>query len=136
MIRAVLDPGVLISALISQVGAPAGLLEAWASGAFELVVSDRVLEELELVLRRPKFHRWVTEDDIAQFLETLRAHAVVEPDPEAIAAISPDPDDDYLIALAIAAGAHVLVSGDRHLTELTDLRPPVRTPRSFLDTLS
>lgn len=47
-------------------------------------------------------------------------------------ALSPDPDDDYLIALARVAGADYLVSGDRHLLDLADPDPPVLTPRQFL----
>ncbi len=46
--------------------------------------------------------------------------------------LTADPDDDYLVALARAAGADYLVSGDRHLLELTDPEPPVLTPREFL----
>jgi predicted nucleic acid-binding protein len=49
--------------------------------------------------------------------------------------VSPDPDDDYLIALARVAGADYLISGDRHLLDLTDPDPPVLTPRQFLDLL-
>jgi len=93
------------------------------------------MRELEQVLLRPRFRRWVTEDDVAQFVEAIRTHADFEPDPPWIEAISPDPADDYLVALAISVGAHVLVSGDRDLTELTEIRPPVRTPREFLDAL-
>lgn len=135
MIRAVLDPGVLISALLSERGAPARLVQAWSAGAFELVVSERLLEELERVLRRPRFREWVDEREVEAFLAALRDRAVFESDPDDVPAVSPDPGDDYLIALAIEAGAHVLVSGDRHLTELAGSRPPVRTPRAFLDAL-
>ena len=49
--------------------------------------------------------------------------------------ISPDPDDDYLIALARAAGADYIVSGDSDLLDLTDPHPPVLTPRQFLNVL-
>ncbi len=54
-------------------------------------------------------------------------------DPAAVPGVSPDPDDDYLIALARAGNADYLVSGDRHLTHLADPEPPVLTPRQFLE---
>jgi predicted nucleic acid-binding protein len=41
-----------------------------------------------------------------------------------------------LIALARPAEADYLVSGDRHLLDLADPDPPVRTPGQFLDLLS
>ena len=46
--------------------------------------------------------------------------------------MSPDSGDDYLIALARASGTDVIVSGDRHLTQLVSPTPPVLTPRQFI----
>jgi hypothetical protein len=54
-------------------------------------------------------------------------------DPPAGTSISSDPDDDYLVALARAGGADCLVSGDADLTVLIDAKPPVVTPREFLE---
>jgi len=56
-------------------------------------------------------------------------------DPEAQPGATPDPDDDYLVALAQAADADCIVSGDMHLTQLSDSRPTVLTPREFLRSL-
>jgi len=63
--RAVLDPGVLVSALIAPTGTPAKLLGEARSGAFEMVASSLLLEELEEleeVLARDKFRRYVGLD--------------------------------------------------------------------------
>jgi predicted nucleic acid-binding protein len=46
-----------------------------------------------------------------------------------------DPKDDYLVALARAGGAHVIVTGDRHLLDMDELRPPALEPRAFLAVL-
>lgn len=54
------------------------------------------------------------------------------PDPPPL---TPDPGDDYLLALASAAGARFLVSGDPHLTQLAEPFPPVLIPRALLDRL-
>jgi len=134
-VRVVLDPNVLISALISPQGPAAEILAAWVVERFEIVVSEKLLAELDDVLARPKFRRWVAESDSLQFVAVLAQSATVVGDPPAPAGLSPDPDDDYLIALAETAGADCLVSGDRHLTELVDPSPPILTPREFLDTL-
>lgn len=52
--RAVLDPNVLIAGLLSRTGAPAQLMTRWLGGEFELVVSDRLLDELERAFTYPK----------------------------------------------------------------------------------
>jgi predicted nucleic acid-binding protein len=66
----------------------------------------------------------------------LRHHAVVVEDPgEVEAGLTRDPDDDYLVALARAGGADVLVSGDPHITGIAGLEPPVLTPRELLEIL-
>lgn len=60
--RAVFGPNVIVSATISAKGPPRKLLHLWAGGAFELVVSSEILFELQEVLTRPKFRRFVTLD--------------------------------------------------------------------------
>jgi uncharacterized protein len=59
MFRVVLDPGVLIAAVLSPKGAPAELLRHWLAGDYELVVSDKLLAELKRVLLRPKFRKYL-----------------------------------------------------------------------------
>jgi putative PIN family toxin of toxin-antitoxin system len=136
VIRAVLDPNVLISAFIGRRGSsPDRIVRAWRDGAFELVVSPTLLAELSTVLARPKFARRAAGDRASAYVRTLAAGASRPDDPVQRAALSPDPGDDYLIALARAASADVIVSGDRHLTGLVSPRPPVLTPRQFLERL-
>jgi putative PIN family toxin of toxin-antitoxin system len=129
--RAVLDPGVLVSALITPPGTPAKLLTAARGGSFELIVSRLLLEELELVLLREKFRRYVDPDVVHQYLELLRRDTLTVADPAGPPPIRcEDPDDDYLIGLAHSCSA-ALVSGDRHLLELAE-KIPVFTPSEFL----
>ena len=131
MLRAVLDPGVLIAALLSRKGAPAQLLRAWVDGQFELVVSPNLVDELDRVLRRPRFTSYVSIADVDDYVGGLRRLATVLADPSPAPRAAPDPNDDYLVALAQAAKVHYLVSGDTHLTRLA-IRPPVLSPRAFL----
>jgi putative PIN family toxin of toxin-antitoxin system len=129
--RAVLDPSVLVSALITPAGTPAKLLAASRSGSFELIVSHLLLNELRLVLRRKKFRRYVDLDAADQYVDLLRRDAAVADDPPGPPPITcRDPDDDYLIALAHARAA-ALVSGDDDLLELAR-KIPVFTPAEFL----
>lgn len=131
MARAVLDPGVLVSALITPTGRPAELLLSARAGGFDLVVSPLLLDELESVLQREKFRRYVDLDGVAAYLNLLRRDAQVADDPEIPPPIRcTDPDDDYLIALAHSQSA-ALVSGDSDLLELAD-RIPIFSPAEFL----
>lgn len=132
--RAVLDPNVLVSALLSRAGPPAALLRAWLEGAYELVVSPALLTELGRVLGYPKIAARVSPDEAHEFLDVLRAQAELVQDPSGAPPVrSPDPDDDYLIASAAAAPA-VIVSGDSDLLVLAD-QIPVHSPAAFLATL-
>ena len=132
--RAVLDANVLISAILSPRGTPARLLLAWQAGAFDLVVSPALLVELRRALAYPKLTRLVPPADADAFVAWIGRSALLAADPEVEPPIrAVDPADDYLIALAAVEQA-VLVSGDAHLTVLSD-RFPVRRPAEFLASL-
>ena len=126
----------LISGLISAKGAPRSLLWLWLEGSFELIVCPTLLAELERVLLRPKFRPYVAAPEVRAYVALLQRLSSVESDPEVEAGLTPDPGDDYLLALARAAEAHFIVSGDPHLTDLKQARPPVLTPRTFLRRLA
>lgn len=132
MARAVLDPGVLVSALITPTGRPAKLLLSARAGGFDLVVSPLLLQKLESVLQREKFRRYVDLDGVAAYLDLLRHDAQLAADPETPPPVRcKDPDDDYLIALAHSQNA-ALVSGDSDLLELAK-EIPVFSPTEFLE---
>lgn len=129
--RAVLDPNVLISALLAPQGTPAELLRAWVAGEFELITSPLLLAELRRALGYPKLRKRIPEPDAAAFAEWLERFATPVPDPDtAPQRHSEDPGDDYLIVLAAEARA-VLVSGDRHLLALK-AELPIEAPADFL----
>jgi uncharacterized protein len=133
-LRFVLDVNVLVSGLLSRVGAPARLLGRWLDGDFELIVSEQLLGELESTLRAAKIRKRVSAEDATQFLALIRDLAALAPDPmEPPPVRSKDPKDDYLVALAARERAH-LVSGDEHLLAL-EAAIPVLTPRAALELL-
>ncbi len=110
-------------------------MHAFAEGRYELAVSALVLTELRTVLRRQKFRAFLTLDDGDRFVDALARDASLVADPADPPPLSRDRHDDYLVALARAAGAPVLVSGNDDLLELElpDLR--IVSPRSFLELL-
>ena len=132
MRRIVLDPGVLVSALITPAGAPARVLRDARDGRFELLVSPYLLDELEGVLEREKFRRYVQIETVREYVQALRREARIVPDPAAEPPLRcADPDDDYLLALACSENA-ILVSGDNHLLDLSPSGVPVVAPAKLL----
>jgi putative PIN family toxin of toxin-antitoxin system len=88
------------------------------------------------VLLRDRFRRYATAAEVRELVDDLAAVATVMRDPPDPVAITRDPNDDYLVALALAAQVDALISGDRDLTDLRDPPVSVLTPRTFLDRLS
>lgn len=102
--RAVLDPNVLVSAAISSKGSTRQILHRWTSGAFEMVASAEILFELQEVLSRPKFRRYLTLEEVREYVLWLhdRAAAVSEELPSnVVRGVTGDPDDDYMPASPI-----------------------------------
>jgi putative PIN family toxin of toxin-antitoxin system len=135
-LRAVVDTNVLVAAAIKPTGTCRQLLDAAVEQRWLPVISPQLLDELEVVLRRPKFASKLTEKTIKDFIASLASASEIAADPPSPAPHTPDPDDDYLVALALAADVDVLISGDQHLTELADCDIPVHAPRDFLNLVS
>ena len=129
--RAVVDVNVLISAVLSGGGPPAEVLRRGRDGEFELIVSELLIAELIRALAYPKLRKYIPATQASAFVGWIREHGTLTEDPADRPTVrSPDPDDDYLIALAIG-GRAFLVTGDRHLLGLEgDL--PILTPADFL----
>ncbi len=133
--RLVLDPGVYVSAAISGIGAPAQLLEIAVNGQVVLLVSPLLIGELREVLSRDKLRRWVSLEESRAFLDAveLLADSVLDPPEASWAGVCRDPGDDYLVALAEAHAATLLVSGDQDLLELHRPGLDVRSPRAAVE---
>jgi putative PIN family toxin of toxin-antitoxin system len=129
-LRAVLDANVIISGLLSPAGAPARVLAAWREGAFELIVSSKLLAELQRALSYPRLREHIDRQDSDALLDWLARFATVAEDPGHVPVRSADAADDYLIALAAGNDA-LLVSGDKHLLDLAD-ELPILPPARFL----
>jgi len=132
MLRVVIDVNVFVSALLRRDSVPAYVLHAWESGLYELVVSAALLHELEPVLGREHIARRIAPDAATDLLAVIRSDATLFDDPPPARHVPSDPDDDYLITLALAAGAPAIVTGDAALLALELDRPRILAPRDFL----
>jgi uncharacterized protein len=132
VLRVVLDPNVLVSALISPAGVPAQVVEAVLDGEIDHIASLRWLSEANGLAARPRFRRWFTQEDADALVERLWVVAEVAVDHAEAEVLTRDPEDDYLVALARDAGCDLIVSGDADLLAFGG-PPEVVTPRQFLD---
>ena len=119
--RIVLDTNVLVSALISPDGPPGRLLAAVKRGDMSLVTSEAQRSELRNVLRRERLRPYLRLEEAEDLVRDLEAVG------EAVTGlptvnVSPDPDDNVILATAIAGRADMVVSGDKkHMLRLGDV---------------
>ncbi|NNN21697.1 MAG: putative toxin-antitoxin system toxin component, PIN family [Acidimicrobiales bacterium] len=99
--RVVLDVNIYISALLNRNGPLANVIRAWLLGNFEVVVSPKLLEELERALNYRKLQKRILPSEVHQLLRLVRFESIISKDAEDTTTIrSADPGDDYLIVLA------------------------------------
>ena len=112
-------------------GTPHALLEHVRNGTLTLISSPALLAELARVLERPKFDVILLRSHTsrAQTLAEVRQLAEVIDPPPLAQPVCRDPDDDAVLALAIAAQADIVISGDDDLLCLGSFEGiPVLTP--------
>ncbi len=134
--RAVADTNVLVAAAISPRGVCGRLVDTAIDGRWQPVISPQLVAELEAVLARDKFRRWLRMEEAHRFVVDVQAISdQVSGPPASPTRVTADPKDEFLVALARAANVVALVSGDPHLTDLVNPQPPVMTPAAFLNHL-
>jgi putative PIN family toxin of toxin-antitoxin system len=134
VLRVVLDANVYVSAFVRPEGPPGQIVERLLrNGAFEVVLSAAIVEEVLRALAYPKVLKSVrTKVEPDLWFEDIVLLAEFVTDHE-IAAVSKDPDDDKYIAAAIEGRASFVVSGDPDLLDVKE-HEGVRivNPRGFL----
>ena len=118
--RYVFDTNVLISALIFEHSRP-GRAFRQALNTGQVLLSLQVLEELNDVLSREKFERYVSEKEREEFLDSFVERAKFITPTERIQ-VCRDPKDDKFFELAVSGKAHYIISGDNDLLTLHPFR--------------
>jgi len=130
-VRIVLDTNVFISGVFFS-GPPYQILEAWRDGKVQLVISQEILEEYQRV--GETLADQFPGVDLGPILEFLTVKAKLTLSPSLPEPVSDDPDDDKFLACALASKAKLIVSGDKHLLNVSGYRGiDIIKPRQFVD---
>ena len=125
--RVVFDTNVLISALVYG-GLPRELLTSVFRGEVTLVTSTVLMDELEEVL----VARFAHDPSLARTVRAEIEMLAEVVDVSDLARVARDPDDDAVLAVAIAGEASAIVTGDRDLLVLAEHHGiRIVTPRDF-----
>ncbi len=130
--RVVLDTNVLVSGIFFG-GVPGQIVDAWSDDRLSFVLTPEILEEYARVGHTMAAKYPDGRKAFTTMLEILTVHSPVLAAAPLPLAVSADPDDDKFLAAAVASGVRVLISGDRHLLEVSGWQAiEVMTPRAFV----
>lgn len=134
--RIVFDTSTLISAVLRPTSIPRQAFQQ-AIATAELCASPATLAELETVLTRDKFERYLDLDTrmafFALYKKHVRLYAVTAEDEAKLPQACRDPRDDKFLALALACSANFLVTSDEDLLVLHPYQTiPLVLPKDFL----
>lgn len=113
-----LDTNILARSAAGPPGLAHELVREATRPEHELLLSRFGADELRRVLKYARLRpmHGLSDEQIDQFVADLALVAtLVDPPTDAIVDVSTDADDNYLIAAAVAGGAEVLCTLDRHL---------------------
>jgi putative PIN family toxin of toxin-antitoxin system len=135
MITAVLDVNVIVSSVMSPLGAPRRVLRAWEDGEIEALTSDGIIGEVAEKLLDPRIggRFQITLADVQAVVLLLRTQAR-RVSPPSVAVVTGDPEDDHVLATAVHGRAEYLITGDKGLLSLAHHgSTQILSPREFLD---
>jgi uncharacterized protein len=135
--RAVVDSNVVVSALIRPAGTEGVLWQRACEGAFTIVFSIDLVEEITSALMHPKIRaKYGTHPkDIESIAGLFTLHGeIVKPEERII--LCRDPDDDFILEIAVTGQADYIVSGDKDLLTLKKIqKTKIVKPAAFLSRL-
>jgi putative PIN family toxin of toxin-antitoxin system len=135
--RVVIDPNVLLSALVGKPdAAPALLLDAVHDHVVEMIACPLLMVEVRETLEEPYFRALLNRREAERAASALERVAVMLADPTDPEPVLRDSADDYLLALARSGEAEAIVTGDKDLLDHSGLQPPAIRARAAVDKLA
>ena len=129
--KVVIDTNVFISGVFFS-GPPYQILKAWQNRNIQIIVSLEILDEYYRV--GEELSAQFPEADLNPILELVTTKAELIEAERLDETVCDDPDDDKFFACAIAGGADLIISGDKHLLKMSGYQGiKVVRPRQFFD---
>ena len=129
-LKVVLDTNIVVSGIFWK-GPPYQILRSWVAGDFQPILSLEVLDEYQRTLDELSRTKGLSAP--VGIIDHLLLNAELIVPGDLVEQICDDPDDDKFIALALAARANYLVSGDKALLRVADIdRLQIVTAKQFL----
>jgi len=128
--KIVLDANVFISSFFWG-GNPKIVLERVIANLDELFITKEILDEIETVISRPKFH--VGQEQIKFIMKSIDEISNIVITKNHKVKISRDNTDNKYLECAVNAGAEYIISGDIHLLEIKEYKKiKIITPKNYL----
>ena len=132
--RAVIDTGVFVSALLRKHGTTGDVLRALRDERFTVIYTTDIVVEIIDVLGRAEFRSkyHIEADDITALVNLIRLRGELVIPGRKVAACR-DPKDDKFLEAALATQTDCIVSGDTDLLDLITFEEiPILRPVEFL----
>lgn len=131
--KVVLDANVLLSGLATSTAAPGTIITMWEEDAFELSLSEHILNGVTRALGKPYWQRRLDLHQLEDRLSNVSQVVDLEDPVTDVHGVAEDDEDDLVLATAVAAKADYLVTGDKYLLRIAEFRGiPIVSPRNFL----
>ena len=109
--RVVVDTNLYVSALINY-NSRQRLNQILQNEQIDILMDEAAVSELHTVIHRPKFRKYVTFEQVSDFFQLIIERASVA-QTTSIVQVSPDPNDDFLLALCLDNEVDYLITGNK-----------------------
>ena len=133
--RYVFDTNVIISSLLFE-GSKPDLAIKYALQNSDILFSLELIEEIDEVLSRPKFRKYIKDEEREEFLDSFVDRGILI---EVVDVVDEcrDPKDNKILELSLSGKADLIISGDKDLLVLTPFRSiQIQSVEQFLKNVS
>ena len=128
--KIIVDTNVLVSGIFFS-GPPYIILDAWRRNKVQFIISPDIFDEYTRVSH--DLQKQFPAVNIDQFLELILLHSDMCFPAQLSKPVTQDPRDDMFIACALKSGTKIIISGDKHLLNVSGYKNiKVVNPSQFL----
>lgn len=129
--RVIFDTNIIVYFLISK---NFNKLESKIkNGQVTFIFSDELMTEILLVLKRPKFKKYFTQQEIQELIKSLTIHSELI-EVKSNIEMCRDPKGNFLLSLCVDSNANFLITGDDDLLSLKKIgKTKIITIKEYVD---